>query len=261
MSDPARAISKDDAFAELESLATDGLILFEGAASPSMVSFEGHDPSTGNLMPGNVAGVIIRNGNHNNTPNAPDRLDPRNALAIVRFCQFLSNNFGVTDMVHFGLDGGGFNADGSPRTDCHGQGRACDFAGVTMPVGGVMRTITVTKHWGTVATSATPGGSWPPGAGGNVHYRLDEVDAQPLGDDPDGNMFIADFFRSVYGFIATEWQDTSDGADPAGVTTTIGDSSFIMHPDHPASHPLPAKNGREAHFNHIHMQIGRTGTE
>lgn len=260
MSDPARAMSKDDAFAELEQLASAGVIKFEGAASPSRVDFEGFNPATGTDEPGNVAGVVIRDGNRNNAKNAPDRLDPRNALALVRFCQFLTANFGVTELFHFGLDGGGFNADGSPRTDCHGQGRAVDLAGFTLPVGQLERKITVLEHWGKVSTAATPGGDWPDGTGSNVHYRLGDPDASPLGD-PDGDMFVADFFRSVYDFIAGEWQDRSDGADPAEAASGIGERSFVMHPDHPASAPLPKKNGREAHKNHIHMQIGKTGTE
>lgn len=256
MPDPARAMTKEDAFAELESLANAGVILFEGEASPTSVSLDGLDPNTGALQAGNVAGVIVRFGT---SPAAPDRLDPRNALALVRFCQFLVDSFGATDLFHLGISGGGVNQDGTPRIDCHGQGRAVDFAGVTMPVNGTPTKITVLNHWGNVGTGATPGGNWPAGTGSDTHFRLDEADASPLGN-PDGDAVVADFFRRVYDFIAQEWQDRSDNPDPAEASTSIGERSFIMHPDHPATAP-GTPHGREAHKDHLHMQIGKTGTE
>jgi len=253
VSEPARAMSKDHAFAELERLASEDLILFDGPASPATVGFAGFDPHSGKRQPGNIAGVIIRDGN---MPTAPKHLDPRNALALIRFCRFLAANFGVTDMFTIGIGGSGTHSGGSPRIDCHGQGRAVDFAGVTMPVGDVSRTITVAAHWSVVETAVTPGGTWPRGTGARVCYRLDEPDASPLGD-PDGDLFVADFFRSVYDFGASEWQDGSDSPDPASAISSIGAPSFIMHPDHPDAQPT----GRAAHIDHIHFQIGRSGTE
>ncbi|MFI9503148.1 hypothetical protein [Nocardia sp. NPDC052566] len=258
MPDPARAMSKEDALAELERLATRGRIKLDGHACVNTVGLLGFDPVTGEDRPGNVAGVVLRDGNQNNVAIAPARLDPRNALALVRFCRFLTENFNVTELFHLGLDGGGHTADGVARTDCHGQGRALDFAGVTMPVGDVNRRITVLNHWGTVATSSTPEGEWPAFLAAEMHYRLDDPDASPLGD-PDGDMFVADFFRSVYDFVAGEWQDRSDGADPADTPTAIGERSLILHPDHPAT--SPAAPGRIVQRNHIHMQIGKSGTE
>ncbi|WP_433723233.1 hypothetical protein ACQP0C_23815 [Nocardia sp. CA-129566] len=238
-------MSRDHAFAELERLASEDLIRFDGPGSPAMVGFAGFDPHRGRLQPGGLAGVIIRRGN---TPATPKHLDPRNALALVRFCRFLAANFGVTELSALEMDGGGTHPDGIARIDCHGQGRAMDFAGVTMPVGDVSRRITVASHWGTVETAVTPGGSWPGGA--RVRYRLDEPDASPLGD-PDGDLFVADFFRSVYDFAASEWQDHSDSPDPACAISTIGDPSFILHPDHPDTRSV----------DHIHFQIGKSGTE
>lgn len=245
MSEPARAMSKDHAFAELERLASEDLIRFDGPGSPALVGFAGFDPHSGRHQPGGLAGVIIRRGN---TPVTPKHLDPRNALALVRFCRFLAANFGVTELSALEMDGGGRYPDGTPRVDCHGQGRAMDFAGVTMPVGDVSRRITVASHWGTVETAVTPGGSWPGGT--QMRYRLDEPDASPLGD-PDGDLFVADFFRSVYDFAASEWQDCSDSPDPACAISTIGDPSFIRHPDHPDTRSV----------DHIHCQIGKSGTE
>jgi hypothetical protein len=160
MTEPARATSKDDAFAELDQLQSDGLILLEGAASAEQVSLDGWNPATGEQENGNVGGVVVR---------------------------FLSS---------------GSRLSGSP-------------------------------------------------SGGVAPDRL---------DDPDADPFARDFFQQVYDFITSEWQDRTDQPDEADGPTSIGERSFIMHPDHPATAP-GTPHGREAHRNHVHMQIGVTGTE
>lgn len=243
MGTPARAMSKQEAFDELLQLVDSGVIKLEGQSDANHVNLDGLDPNTGAAQAGNVAGVIIRFGAN---ATAPDFVDPRNALALVRFCQFLSSQFDVTDLFHLGIGG---DASGA-RTDCHGQGRAVDFAGVARRRGdGSDFELSVLNHWGTVSTALTPGGNWPPGTGAGVSYRLQ------------GQGTLAeDLFRRVYEFIANEWQDRSTGPDPEGPPTSIGMGSFIMHPDHPTSAP-GTPHGREAHKNHIHMQIGKTETE
>lgn len=242
MTEPARAMSRADAFAELNSLVSDGVIALEGVSNEDHVNLDGLDPATGQAQAGDVAGVVIRYGD---SRYAPDYLDPRNALALVRFCGFLSSTYGVTDLFHLGINGD----PSGRRIDCHGQGRAVDFAGVAGDAGSGPYKLTVLGNWGTVATASTPGGDWPAGTGSNTSYRLDGQ-----------GTFAEEFFRSAYEFIAGEWQDRSDNPDGADVATTIGERSFIMHPDHPATAP-GTPHGREAHKNHIHMQIGKTGTE
>lgn len=267
MGDPARAMSKQDAFTELLDLQSSGVILLEGAASEQQVSLDGWDGEQ--PQDGNVAGVVIRYSDTGrrlgqaddpddpprvqaSSPAAPDRLDPRNALALIRLCQWLKDSYGVTELYHLGISGGGVNKDGTPRVDCHGQGRAVDFVGVkAVADDGSEWFLTVSDDWGDVSTAATPGGNWPDDTGANVSYRLDDEDADP---------FTRDFFRSLYEFIASEWQDRSQDADGPDIPTAIGESSFIMNPDHPATAPGKA-NGREAHKSHLHMQIGHTGTE
>lgn len=257
MSDSARAMSKDDALAELHQLEANGLILLEGVPTPDRVSLDGWDPVAQAKQNGNVAGVVVRylsSGSAAGVPSggsAPDRLDARNALALVRFCEWLSTNHGVTELYHLGITTE-LDQHGQPRTDCHGQGRAVDFVGVKIVTGDGSEVIrTVLDDWGTASTSLTPGGSWPDGTGSAVSYRLDAEDAP----DPDAR----DLFRSIYAFIASQWQDRTDTPDPEEFPTAIGERSFIMHPDHPATSP-GRPNGREAHRNHIHMQIGVTGT-
>ncbi len=53
-------------------------------------------------------------------------------------------------------------------------------------------------------------------------------------------------------------QDLGSGPDDVG-GSSIGEHSFVMNPDHPTSSP-GTPHGREAHNNHLHMQIGVTGT-
>ena len=98
-------------------------------------------------------------------------------------------------------------------------------------------------------TSATPGGDWPHGTGSTVSYRLDDADADE---------WTRDFFRSLYEFVSSLWQDRTNTPDEEDTPSAIGERSFIMHPDHPSDAPFP--HGRSAHRNHLHVQIGVTGT-
>lgn len=246
---PARAMSVDEARAELQAAMDAGEILWAPSAVPGRVDLDGLVPFSGEKQDGNVAGVVIRyNPGTPQGPNAPDRLDPRNALALVRFCRWLSRTWGVTELHHLGIDG---SAPGV-RDDCHGQGRAVDFSGVVGTKDGAAYTLSVLRDWGMVSTLSTPGGIWQPTGTNQVHFRL---------NDAPGSELARDFFRSAYAFIAGQWQDHSPNPDGPAEPSTIGSGTFIMNPDHPTSNPAPgAKNGREAHANHLHMQIGVTGT-
>lgn len=252
---PARALSVDEARHELQQAMDAGEILFAPSTQlPGTVDLDGLVPFGGGAKDdGNVAGVVIRylesGTKHVGAPahpNAPDRLDPRNALALVRLCRWLHETFGVTELYHLGIDGDASRA----RTDCHGQGRAIDFVGVKGSRDGAEYTLTVQDDWGTVDTPSTPGGAWTPAGTSDTHFRL---------DDAVGHDFERDFFRAVYDFIAGQWQDHSAGPDGPGEVSTIGTGTFVMNPDHPTS-AIGTKHGREAHANHIHMQIGVTGT-
>jgi hypothetical protein len=76
----------------------------------------------------------------------------------------------------------------------------------------------------------------------------------------------ADIFSSVYDFATHEYTDanTTLGPLPAGAaveTPTPIDSHaghFILHSDYPKPNPAGAKNGRQAHVNHLHFQLGKT---
>lgn len=254
----AKNMSPQEALDELVGHQDNGLILFEAGhdVTPGNVWLEGWNPDSGAKETGNVAGVVVTylgTGTLSlpvpaRQAAAPDALDARNALALVRLCTWLRDTYGVSTLYHLGITGGGVDRMGNPRTDCHGQGRAVDFVGVAGTFQDVDYGLTVLDNW-SVDTPATPGGDWPDGTGGAVHYRLDEPDQDP---------FNAQFFRDAYAFITAEWQDGASGPDDVG-GSSIGDSSFVMNPDHPTSAP-GTPHGREAHKNHMHMQIGVTGT-
>ena len=248
---PARALTRVQARAELDRLQAEGLIKVDPSTLAGRVDLDGLDPSTGTAQDGNVAGVVVRyleSGRRTDlTPskgNAPDRLDPRHALALVRLCRWLATTWGATELYNLG-------AGGSPdRHDCHGQGRAIDVVGVRGSFDGQDYTLTVADDWGLVDTPSTPGGTWQPLGTNQTHFRLLDVD----------HPFERDFFQALYDVAAGQWQDRSSRPDPAGTPTAIGQRSFIMNPDHHSSAPGQS-NGREAHANHLHVQIGVTGSE
>lgn len=254
---PARAYNREDALTLLQQWNDEGFILFEGPATSGSVSLDGWDPDAGAKLDGCVAGVVVRYHNtarKSDAPgggSAPDRLDARNALALVRLCYWLKENKGATDLYHLGISGG------AGRTDCHGQGRAVDFVGGrgTDPTTGEAWEITVADDWGLVDTPLTPGGHWPHGTGPNTSYRLDSVEAPTTEQE-----YAREFFRELFTYMTTQYQDAGTDPDPTNRDVEIH-GGYIMHPDHPDSNPAPgAKNGREAHWQHLHAQIGVTGT-
>jgi hypothetical protein len=212
------------------------------------------------IAPSRIAGVdfryvekidkkgMIKTGNQ---PIA--NLDARNVVFLVRLSQALAA-IGATRMYHIGF------VFASSRSDCHGQGRACDFAGA----GGDGWDITVAQHWSgqPVAMPRDAAGhkkgarlaDWPANFKATT-FRLDPSNPHL---DPSLNPELARrVFEVVYRVAAQQGTDTRAG----GFLSEIGSGSgFIMHPDHPTSAP-GTSNGREAHWQHIHMQIGPTGTE
>ncbi|MEU8992871.1 hypothetical protein AB0C98_41925 [Streptomyces sp. NPDC048558] len=253
-----RNISKQDALEVLDGFVNENLIRLEPATVPGRVNLDGWNPSTQWAEDGNVAGVVVRywptgrKGTESQIKPgvAPDRLDPRNAMAFVLMCQMLNTAWGITELYHAGISG---DPPGG-RNDCHGQGRAVDFVGARGEIDGSEVYFTVFDNWGKINVPGltTANGDWPAGTGTNTSYRLLD-EAAP--DTP-----AWQFFLELYNFAATNYQDRMDGPEDTSNPTEIGNQSrFIMHPDHPKSAP-GTPNGREAHKEHMHMQIGVTGT-
>jgi hypothetical protein len=203
--------------------------------------------------------TIDKKGHKTSILQTLGNLDGRNVVFLVRLAS-LMEWYGATSIYHIG-----FLFDPS-RNDCHGQGRACDFAGAA----GDGWDITVAQHWtgqpvqmpvdwtspeGKRYATGSKLPDWPPRFK-QTTFRLDPSNPHL---DPNLSPDLArQVFYSAYQHAITEGTDTR-----AAVMSSIGStSSFVLHPDHPTSNPDPAaKSGREAHWQHIHMQVGPTGPE
>jgi hypothetical protein len=183
-------------------------------------------------------------------PSAPQSLDPRNAVGLCRLVRYLRDTWGATTFYHSGFI--------TANHDCHEQGRAVDFVGVAGVLDGQEYTLTVYDDWAkaNVPNRAKNDGTrladWPANSA-DVTYRLADRDEADVS-------LAKRFFTGLYGFVASQFQDRSAGAAIDETPSTIGQSTYIMNPDHPTSKP-GTKNGREAHRLHVHFQIGGTGWE
>jgi hypothetical protein len=193
-----------------------------------------------------------------------DNLDPRMVVFLWKLCKMLKLDYGANVIYHIGF------AFAAERTDCHGQGRALDFAGaagddfdVTIGYDWSNQPITLIKDYNDPKTrKVIPKGTkldkWPPAPFRDVYYRLDPS-LNPNLDPSRGQYDLAgDLFFEVYEMAADECRDTDVAADSP---TSIGaKSSYILHPDYAHSEP-GTPHGREAHWQHIHIQIGPTETD
>ncbi|MGI5359998.1 hypothetical protein ACQI4E_32520 [Streptomyces sp. CA-252508] len=125
-------ISQEQAREVINAFVAERLIKLESPSTATgRISLDGWNPVELMDEPGNVAGVIVRywptgrKGTEGqiSSGSAPDRLDPRNAMAFVLMCQMLNTAWGITELYHAGISG---DRPGG-RNDCHGQGRAVDF--------------------------------------------------------------------------------------------------------------------------------------
>ena len=189
-------------------------------------------------------------------------LDVRNAVALWRLARLLHSNYSATGIFHIGISG----ADPSSRNDCHGQGRAVDFGGVigADPTSGDYKML-VFHDWGVMQVldlndpepdlalkrRLPQGQNWPPGDR-TLMYRLN-----PL--PPGGSDLARRMFQDVYNFAVAQYNDKTATATQTEDASVIGGGGRVMNPDHHDSNP-GGSSGREAHINHIHMQIGSTGS-
>jgi hypothetical protein len=243
-STPARALTLDQAKQILQQLHDQGALALTQNSSAAWVS----------LAEPVMHGVEFRYWNGSVTQKSALRnLDPRNAVGMARLAFWLATTYGAHTIAHIGVNGD----DSGVRRDCHGQGRAVDFAGVAGNTGGAEYDLYVLRDWGTLSVpdEQDPAGPrlarWPPGSRA-LSYRLT--------DCPESSPLATEMFQAIYTFVAGQWQDGNDQAVGAEPVSIIGQRSFVMNPDHPSSDPT-GKSGREAHANHLHFQIGKTGTQ
>lgn len=206
------------------------------------------------LTDASIYGVTLQRSTGSRTEaSIPRAVDARNLVAVARLARWLVTEHAVDGLVHLGIDA---DERGS-RTDAQGQGRAIALTRLLGAHDGARFEVDVGRDWGakSVPNEHLPLGArlsqWPPGTR-PLSFRLN--------DSPDADLRVAELFKGLYAFAASQWQDRDDRPLGLTVPTTIGERSLIVTPDHPLSDPA-GRLGREAHQDRIHVQIGPTARE
>lgn len=197
--------------------------------------------------------------------NPIGKIDLRLVIFLIRLVKQLKQKWGVSKIYHLGFI--------TANADAHGDGRAFDFVGMAGQHEGKAYEINIFSHWKRQPVELQNDykrlkkgaklSDWPLELDfTDTVYRLDPAKNSFLDPTKSGyknGAFELDLafkaFADVYDFAARQGQDK--GAN-RGTPTTIGrDSAAIIHPDYPKiSNPKSQKNGRDDHFQHIHIQIG-----
>lgn len=227
------------------------------------------------LSPDNVAKTVnFRNCNfpripfkHNEKILTVEKLgpiQPRNAVGFYRLAKFLGRDseWGVTTILHISVL--------SPGR--HSRGHCLDFSGVigkvkAGPFTGNTLDLHVQIDWGAKPTPAVdnqgnvvsgkpPQFDYPRGQNfPKLPYRLAKV----TGADP----MARDFFQQLYRWLSQEYPVSSSqrpgtfgppSSPPPAHPGAI--KGLTIHPDYPdVNTPPDGKDGREAHNNHIHVEM------
>lgn len=147
------------------------------------------------------------------------RVDPRFLVFLTRLATMLKTKFSASSISHLGI----YPSKDPASADVHNQGRAIDLSDVVTPSASVQ----VLRDWG--QKSKTSSG-----------FRLPPSET------------AGQIFSAIYNLAAREATDRSTSPFPRLPPSKIGDSSYILTPDHP--NPKYALD----HRNHMHLQIGPT---
>lgn len=197
-----------------------------------LVTPKAADATRVTIDPNIIAGIPFRLDNGKDFGLKPISLPF--AVVLWRLATMLKKDWGVTTIYTGGI---GIGADATPA-DCHNQGRCVDFFGADTNRGNFR----VYNDWGMrnfIRPDKKVGRTWLGYTGKTFYYRLRHLSGPPPNDA------ATEFFEAIYKFAQEQCRDM------AGMPTTIGQPSFIMHPDHPDPK-------REGHQNHIHFQLGAT---
>jgi hypothetical protein len=185
----------------------------------------------------------------------------RMVIFLMRLTRLLKETWSVDRIYHLGFLRAAAGA--------HHDGRALDFVGARGEYDGAQFDVNIMRHWNwqpvpvkdpSDPTTTQPADSWPK-TFQDTFYRLDpklnpHLDPKKYGAGREFELDVAfRLFQQVYDLSAKEGQDRGSNAPPP---STIGkESRAILHPDYFKVSDEGKRNGREWHFQHIHMQIGQ----